>query len=438
MSLTTRVGLLAGATAMTLTGVGVAATTDASTDELRAQIQQLTSRVAELEGTGGNWLSERRADEIRNIVHDVLADADTRASLLGSGMNAGYDNGFVIGSNDGNFSLRLNGQLQTRWMYSYTESQDHHRSGFENTRTKLWFSGHVVNPQWKYVIEGDFNREGGGFGLLDGYINYDYGDGMSVTVGQFKLPFLREQLVDSRYQQAVERSVVHEYFTAGRSQGIMFNYTQDAFRLSGAFSDGIGMANSGFAAPPAAGSTEWAFTARAELLLGGTWGQFEEFRSAPGEEQGILIGLAAHWEDGEYGDAFAGVEIFRLTADVHAKFGGWNVFAAYILDHANFQAGGNFTNHGINVQGGFHLSDQWEVFGRYEHVFWDSDFDVDDHSLLMGGVNYYFAGHQAKFTADIGYGFNEVFGGGGRTGWRDDAVGDDGQVVVRAQFQLLF
>ncbi|HRP63557.1 MAG TPA: hypothetical protein PK400_09715, partial [Phycisphaerales bacterium] len=138
MSLTTRAGLLAGATALTLSGVAAAATTDANNDELKAQVQKLSARVAELEGAqGGNWLTEQRAAEIRSVVQDVLADADTRASLLGSGMSAGYDNGFTVGSADGNFLLRTNGLLQARWIYNHRKNPsgvigvDRHRSGFE-------------------------------------------------------------------------------------------------------------------------------------------------------------------------------------------------------------------------------------------------------------------------------------------------------------------
>ncbi|MCH7546675.1 MAG: hypothetical protein IID30_09780, partial [Planctomycetes bacterium] len=45
-------------------------------DELRAKTQD-------------NWLTEHRAEEIRILVQDVLADADTRSSLLQDGLIAG-------------------------------------------------------------------------------------------------------------------------------------------------------------------------------------------------------------------------------------------------------------------------------------------------------------------------------------------------------------
>jgi hypothetical protein len=437
MNLTTRVGLLAGATAMTLTGMGAAATTDTNAEELRAQIEKLNARVAELEG--GNWLTEQRSNEIRGLVNDVLADADTRASLLGSGMTAGYNDGFTIGSADGNYSLRLNGQLQFRYNYSYQSDiddvgGDRHRTGFENTRTKLWFSGHIVNPQWQYVIEGNFDRNGGDFGLLDAYISYDYGNGVSMTAGQFKLPLLREELVDSRYQQTVERSLVNSYYTGGRSQGLMVTWAQDNFRFHGAFSDGAGQANTGWQMR----TTEYAFTGRAELLLDGNWDQFSQFRSPTGGEQGFLVGVAAHWEDGEYGTAANEFEIFRLTADISAQFGGWNLFGAYIFENIDSSIGGSVSDHAIVVQGGFHLTDEWELFGRYEHAWFDSAYDASDLSILTIGANYYIAGHNAKLTADFGYAFNEVDFGNTMAGWRGDMGTDDGQIVIRTQLQLLF
>ena len=52
------------------------------------------------------------------MVQDVLADADTRASLLQNGAMAGYNGGFFIGSTDGDFSLKINGQVQSRYVHN--------------------------------------------------------------------------------------------------------------------------------------------------------------------------------------------------------------------------------------------------------------------------------------------------------------------------------
>ena len=88
MNLTKRVGFLAGAAALVLTGGSFADTSSQETNEqLRARVADLESRLAAVE-KGDNWLTEQRANEVRGLVRDVLADADTRASLLAQGMTA--------------------------------------------------------------------------------------------------------------------------------------------------------------------------------------------------------------------------------------------------------------------------------------------------------------------------------------------------------------
>ena len=64
-------------------------------DQLRAEVAQLKDSVAELKAAGDdNWLTERRAQEIRGIVEEVLTDADSRAGLLQDGGTAGWDKKF--------------------------------------------------------------------------------------------------------------------------------------------------------------------------------------------------------------------------------------------------------------------------------------------------------------------------------------------------------
>ena len=122
--------LVASGLVLGLTAVAFA---DEAGDELSQQVQELRElvesqqqrmseqdvEISRLHGDG--WLTEQRADQIRSLVHDVLADADTRASLLQGGMTAGYQDGFYVGSADGNFMLRIGGQMQIRYTYSYND-----------------------------------------------------------------------------------------------------------------------------------------------------------------------------------------------------------------------------------------------------------------------------------------------------------------------------
>ena len=86
MSLTKRVGLYGGAAALTLTGVCVADGTNANADneELLSRLAAAEAKIAELESENGdNWLTEKRSEEIRSLVQDVLADGRRDQLQLG-------------------------------------------------------------------------------------------------------------------------------------------------------------------------------------------------------------------------------------------------------------------------------------------------------------------------------------------------------------------
>ena len=118
MSLTKRVGLLGGVAALSLSGGSYAdPASDVTNDELRSRIAELEGRLSAVEQQDGqDWLTEQRAVEVRSLVQDVLADADGRSSMLAQGMTAGYDDGAVIASADGNWMLRTNLHLQMRFV----------------------------------------------------------------------------------------------------------------------------------------------------------------------------------------------------------------------------------------------------------------------------------------------------------------------------------
>ena len=76
-------------------------------------------------------------------------------------------------------------------------------------------------------ITGDFGSIDGGegsFRLLDAWGNYEFDNGLNLKWGQFKVPVLREFLVDERYQLAVDRSVTHSAFATGYTQGVSLSY----------------------------------------------------------------------------------------------------------------------------------------------------------------------------------------------------------------------
>ena len=203
-------------------------------NDLKAENEAVRNDLNELRAkTGENWLTEQRAEEIRGIVQDTLVDADTRSSLLDSGLIAGWSDGFFLASPNGKFKLALDGLIQTRFVYNYSDDNvgfaiDNHRWGFENPRTKLTFRGHVFSRNTSYLVRGDFARNatdnpndfaetrGGFFKLQDAWVRQQLNDYWSVRGGQFKLPFNREELVSPAGQLAVERSLINELLNVGR------------------------------------------------------------------------------------------------------------------------------------------------------------------------------------------------------------------------------
>lgn len=451
------VGLLMGAAAFVLTNASLADSGAPSDDDLRARIAELEATVDQLMETQGDaWMTEQRAEEIRGIVEDVLADADTRASLLQGGVTAGYDNGALLSSADGNWLLRVNILMQNRWVWSITDTglanTDTNRSGFENTRTVFSLGGNVVSPDWFYKVRINVGTNGGGgrggaatgrgtrTGTQEAYLGYTYGNsGVKVIMGQMKAPFLREELVYAEHQLGVERSLANYYFSGGDTTGLALDWRNEMFHLVGAFSNG---GNTGASVATAA-DTEFAFTVRGEWLASGNWDQFTDFTSRRGSETAVMVGAAVHFERTEHGQAnvpAGGLDSTLFTVDTSFEFDGANLFGALTFEDTDGAAADPI---GFLVQGGIYFDDEWEFFGRFEYI----DFDVlaggggtdTELSLITVGVNKYFSGHNAKWTTDVGFALDEIRAGAaaGLTGFRASNT-EDGEVVLRTQWQIMF
>jgi hypothetical protein len=440
---------IAGITlAGTVAGVAGAGTgNDDSMSSLLAEVSALRERVAELEGTS-NRDAEVRREEIRGIVSDALADADSRTSMLQSGMAAGHDGGFFLQSGDGNFRLNLKGQLQLRFVASLQDNSggDDTVSGFENTRTRVSFGGHVVDPSWKYFIWAGWTGNGSAL-LLDAWVSKDLGNGWSIKAGQFKLPTWQEWSVSETRQQFVERSVLDARFGQLYSQGVMASYSSDTIRAHVAFSDGLRTWNTPYNASGASGvgydvGTEFALTGRVEMLLGGNWANVADFNGFKGDEATYVVGGGIHYQKDASGTVANETEVTEFNLDANLQFDGANVFAAVIWRTLDDNNAVDRDELGILVQGGYFLADDLELIARYEYGDLDGGGGAagDDLGIITVGATKYWNRHGLKWTTDVGFAMDPVdaaWGGAGR-GYRGDAVDQDGQVVIRSQLQLLF
>jgi hypothetical protein len=466
MSLTNRVGLLAGLATLSLAGVGFAGSDESYNDALR-QIDQLRSELAELKAQqGDDWMTEQRASEIRSLVQDVLADADTRASLQSSGMTAGWDKGFFLASPDGNFKLKIMGQIQVRYMLNGRDNPSYGTGttgGFDLPRVKLKFLGNIFDKSWTYKVQGNFSEQSfgsvegtaeyddgssvimipfsadvsganGRFVLEDAYIQKDFDNGFYVRGGQFKVPYTREELVSSSKQLVIERSTVNKLYGSGRSQGIEGGWQGDWMRFMVTYNDGDNGANLPWD-DDEANTVDWSFAGRAEFKLAGEWGQFDDFNSWNGDPFAVLLGVA--------GKGFRiddGTQIYGATADATVDFGGANIFGSFVWQREEPDGADTSDAYGFVVQGGiFVIPDQLEPYVRYEWA--DSGVDGEDKlSNLFVGVNWFFNKNALKLSTDFGYAFNTITAmwANPNAGWLMDGPDEDGQWVWRTQFQLLF
>ena len=432
----------------------VAQVDGAGIQELRSMVRELQGEVAELKAQQHtDWITQERADQIRLLVRDILADADTRIAMQGDGSTAGWNRGFFVGSADGNWKLKISGQIQARWMNNDRDAAGD-TSGFEQRRTKIRASGHVMDPSFTYKITATWNR-GGGSDTEDAWVAKDFGNGWQLKFGQWKAPFLRESIISSGNQLQVERSVVDNAFTYGWTQGVGLGWSGETARLHAMYTDGPGRWNTPALDADAQGD---AIVARLEFLLGDApWKDFGYLTSRRGGTSGAMLGLGIEWLDSdtalEYGNASV-TESAGWTVDYSLRGDGWNLLAYGVWTSGENAAGAETDAWGAVLQAGTMISDNTELFASYkigeieDATFTDGSSDLE---ILTVGFNHWpVPGNNAvKWTTDFGYALEGIADGAGTgsasadwgtpgNGWLGDSGDEDGQCVLRTQLQFLF
>jgi hypothetical protein len=374
-------------------------------------------------------------DESRSYAAELLADSSARTSTLAQPAAP---------------VVQLGGQIQFRYVINMRDNvapdpttpqeEDDLAVGFQTRRTKLEAKGEVADG-WSYFVQVNADSDGGTVGLQEAWVRYQINENSNILWGQFKLPLLREELVSSKRQLAAERSVLNELFTQDRSQGIQYGWDSDNMRFRVAFSDGIDTENTDFNSTSEA---DYAFTGRFEYMGSGDWKQFDQFTSWQGSPFGWMIGGAAHWQSGGGTDQTFDLEAMEFTFDGSFVGSGWNAFGAFIYRSIDPAGGTSTDDFGFVAQGGIFFSPQWEVFGRWDSI-WPDDSIVgsdDEFNTITAGVNYYVIpeSHAAKFTGDVSYYIDNPGTSIAPTGTGTGLLPttEDGQFVIRLQFQLLF
>ena len=514
-------------------------------DNLERRNKALEGQVTELKALEGEkWLSQERADQIRSIVADVVSDSEQRASLRQDAMTAGWNDGFFLASPDGRFKLQVSGLIQPRFMWSHVRNYFQgfdlntgqplystpyvvpdtftDRYGFDSNYNELCFKGHVFSPAVEFMVRTNvalntsswvglqstdytgapnLGSASGGLYLLDAWSRIAFSDNWSLRFGQYRSPYAREQLITEANQMAVNRSTVVRNYGLWYTQGIEFQYQGDDFRWNLSIDDGGSSLVAGTSlqlvggqpldAPWYSQQVSWSVTTRLEWKPFGAWQDFTSMTSAPGEQQGLLLGLAYHTQASRpFQTATApaqfpnppttvgGPENYwdAVTVDAQWNFGGASLFMAGFWNYVNSQSTtvatfgtsqplfgpdqlGIVNAYGVVIQPAIYFMPKWEWFTRYEYGY----VAMNDAGALQGltvggggqpsalqgyafqqpysvittGVNWYIDGQDLKWTTDVGFSMGDVGYSWQNlaAGWR---VSGTDQVVVRTQLQLQF
>ena len=364
-------------------------------DTLEERNKELETRVTELtREQGEEWLGEQRASQIRDVVRDVLADADQRASLRDGGMTAGWNDGFFLASNDGRFRMNFGGFVQSRFIWSsiqegppsgFVEDRQVNRYGFDVPDLQLWVDGHVFSRDFQYMVkarftqgfESEFTKGPGTFAqggaeyrdveLLDAWIRVNLDDHWSARFGQFRTPYSRGFLVLEQYQMAASRSVVDYHYALGYTQGLELEYANDEARVRMAVNNGeqdqlLGDENTNNQAVPQGGdfvifptgsygaqnapfwaqTSSYSFTGRVDWKPSGTWDQFRSYTSPAMEEFGMLLGAGFHVQqsfayqpNNSNGTTDPSNFWVATTVDAQLNFGGASFYGAFFYNYLN-------------------------------------------------------------------------------------------------------
>ena len=364
----------------------------AELEALKTMVMAQQERISELEAsnTEDGWLTARRQEEIKSLIQEVLADADSQAQLAGAPLTAGYKNGFFIRTEDDTFLLRINALMQIRYTginrdvasgrnfgnpvwdgeedeYYGASPREDDRSDFELTRVRLLFSGHVWNKDLTYLIQIALTAEDAPVlgtqqpvgHLTDGYVNWRADNALQIMAGQFKLPFGRQELTSPGKLQFVDRSLANETFNLDRAVGLavhgyLFEEVREQFLYYAvAVSNGA--------------QTRWdndfqqalddmpAFTARGVFNILGDVGS-DESDLAVLQNPALAVGMSYHWESvhlrqnrhtrhtvgvpgfGNSSVLAAGTRFHQIGSDIRFKWMGLSVNTEYwcrVIDNAS-------------------------------------------------------------------------------------------------------
>ena len=389
--------------------------------DVQQELAALRAEVAEVRRMQDEgWMDEVRAQEVRAIVTDVLADSSTRTNEVGPIWRSPYGGGQQIMSGDGNWTFLTAVTEQVKFVYANAYGGDSDPAdqqtawGMEQRRLNLIMSGTAIDPSISYLFMIQYDSQPdrwadkpNTFSPVYAWVQKDFGDGWTVMVGNQNIPWdLQSSFLEGCSLTAGDYSIFDYRFGVGRESGVSTQYQGQDLRVRGGVFSQLGQQYDSWDSDETLSA---AVAGRAEWKWGSAWEALEVESSFTDSEPSVVIGMSGAWSNGRAQNPSSPPtpSAQGMTADVIARISGLNLEAqvAYMRDAAGAPELGWST--GTQFQAALFLTDKLETFVQ---ACWMDTSDVP--WIAQAGFNYYFARSRLKFTTKVFV----PFGGGNING----------------------
>jgi outer membrane murein-binding lipoprotein Lpp len=411
--------------------------TQPSNAELQAEVQQLKSQVQELKTDQ----AQMQQDEAQ-AVQQVISQADQNSELFDANngdATSGYlAKRFFISSENGDFTFKPWVHIQVRYVGNYRDSNYPMQSGIEIRRARFGFDGNLFGKDFTYFINWATNRANGtesvpggtavtpvgGLPVLEeAWMKYHIPDSdFYAKAGQMHDPLDHENIVGSKYR-APEASLQGDIFgntdTFTKAITVIYDPKQ-ALRTEAGINDGMRSANTNFEDDPNNGNAyDGGVAGRVEYKLMGDWKDYDQLTAYHDSSDLLVVGggIDYSYSDGAY---------YTICHTADLQYGnpdGWFAYLCYFGRYTNHTIGIPLTSNpgasfgtpgdlgadtyepSVDCLLAYTLTEKFEPFVRYEYMHLQgtpagSNNNVTDISV---GANYYFYGHNLKFTGMATY-----------------------------------
>ena len=352
--------------------------------------------------------------------------------------HVGYDGGFYINDETGNYSLKMNARMQAKYTFEAVDAGGEDKdleSNFSIPAARIKFKGHVVSKKVKYALQLDFGK--GNALLKDFYADFGFVKNvLHLRVGQWVKPWSRQQITSSGKLEFTGRAMTDKAFGAGRDIGLAIH---NNYSKSPVFEWALGVFNGTGEKPSYTGSADEAGNVKVKpsnvpttfhpmivARVGANIGKLKGYSEADLEGGAPRLGFGVSGifdleHDNNNSGALKGEFDYIFKAYGFSSTGGLYVGSVQDGDAFSDQA---YDMMGMHAQLGYLIMEKIQPVFRYGVL--NPEGGKNYKQEIFGGLSVYFAKHNLKWQTEVG-GIVEQDG--------DDSTSD---TVLATQLQLGF